>query len=237
MNALYQRAKDEKDCLVVFDSKSGADEWDGGRPGERPVVADACIRWNNQLCRLPRFIATTCEDAAREICDFVQKASSQGSSGFLIGVSYAHYNPGVLLEDDGADKRGIEDCFASWRDLVDALAQRYGSDRILFDAYHEHLFQGFGAQERTLKMYETCRLYVVLDTIWTEANENCKKEIEVMRKRCKEGKADLLVLTPSAPSPYAGRMFSDDQAYTTPLDVSPEDFLNTVAEKLRRFNP
>ena len=237
MNALYQRAKDEKDCLVVFDSKSGADEWDGGRPGERPVVADACIRWNNQLCRLPRFIATTCEDAAREICDFVQKASSQGSSGFLIGVSYAHYNPGVLLEDDGADKRGIKDCFASWRDLVDALAQRYGSDRILFDAYHEHLFQGFGAQERTLKMYETCRLYVVLDTIWTEANENCKKEIEVMRKRCKEGKADLLVLTPSAPSPYAGRMFSDDQAYTTPLDVSPEDFLNTVAEKLRRFNP
>ena len=234
VNALYQRAKDEKDSLVVFDSESGADEWDGGRPGERPVVADACMPWNNQLCRLPRSIAATCEDAAREICDFVQKASSKESNGFLIGVSYAHFNPGVLLVDDDAGKR--EECFVSWRGLVDTLAQRYGSDRILFDAYHEHLFQGYGAQGRTLKMYETCRLYIVLDTIWTEANENCKKEIEVMRKRCEEGKADLLVLTPSAPSPYAGKLFSDGQAYTTPLEVSPEDFVNTVAEKLRRFD-
>ena len=56
------------------------------------------------------------------------------------------------------------------------------------------LFYGAESQKKSLEAYRTCKLYLVLDNIWTRENVACREERKVIDETCAQGKAQRWLL-------------------------------------------
>lgn len=242
MEVMYRMRQDEKvgagRGLVLFDSDGARANWE--RADELASKGDGLAaaplagqQWYAQLAELPWTLTRTLADAASAVREF----AAQPAHAFLIGVSYGHYDPARPHggAPDDAEERQWRSDTEKLDELTSALAKRYGRGRVLYDGFPEHaaLFHGVGAQGDTLKAYGQCRLYLVLDCVWTAENANCKAELDVIRARCAAGEAACLALRPTNPAHRykAEGLFTNDD-YTTPLGIAPEELCALAAQKI-----
>lgn len=182
-----------QNCLVLADRQTDADDWK--KPKERAMPWDA----GNSRC--PVQLAESAQKMQEKIQCFVEGWQRQT---FLIGVSYAHYDG-----NDPTEEAACQSDVATLRKLVDLLNQQYGEQRVLFDENPTCTELGlfYGDHSRAKAAYQQCLLTLVLDNIWTRANENCKDERAWVQEQVKAQKADLWLLQTgdaSNPMPKAG---------------------------------
>ncbi len=232
--AMHRLRQEEKAgagrCLMLFDSQRSRERWERAGTAGGPVAElrgapsdDAGLTWYGQLCEMPWRIAETVEDAAGAVRRFL--VSTCRGPQFLVGVSYGHFDPA------GPGNTDIE----KLRRLVAELEERFGRTRVLFDEHHPEVFYGIDGKGASLAAYRQCRLYVVLDGVWTEQTDNARDELAVIRSRCRAGEADCLVLTPTAArNRGSGTLFTEaDGTFSASVDMDPRQFADLAAKKLR----
>ena len=122
--------------------------------------------------------------------------------GFLIGISYSHYEDVNVSEEQYRNANYSRECCDSdiekLERVAEALREEYGEHRVMFDQFHaggRAVHESLRPRKRSMDGYRQCRFFLVLSNWWTYHNEICKEEIQVMKERYQEGKASYLYLT------------------------------------------
>lgn len=180
------RAQDFQNCLLLLDSEEAEKTWNSLDNLEEP----GCSAWQGQYNRIRKEVVSNGKEAADAIRRFLMGWSHQE---FLIGISYAHYDP-------YRDIKGLQSEVPLLRDLAWKLAEVYGEHRILFDEFDtaRYLF-GDKGQARSLEAYHQCKYYLILWNCWTKENKNCQNEYDVICDECQNGKARRMYLNDLQP--------------------------------------
>ena len=114
--------------------------------------------------------------------------------GFLIGFSYAHYDPNRDIKSQQSEVPQL-------RDLARKLADIYGEHRILFDEFEpaKDLFVINDGQTKSLAAYRQCKFYLILWNCWTKENVNCQSEHNVICEECEKDCAHRIYLNAQKP--------------------------------------
>lgn len=212
---LYKmRQQNFDNCLLLLNSTVAAESWNAAdNPG------NGCNRWNPQYSKIKQVIVDDTQSAIQEIRRFV---TSWRHKGYLIGISYAHFDSPPPEHE--TDIRKIQR-------LAERLAEEYGTHRILFDQFSpaKELFTARG-KERSLAAYGECRLYLILWNYWTKENVNCQNERVVIQRRCENDEACCLYL-------QSGRSSDPDVPaghFSHSLTERPDDLLAQIIALLER---
>lgn len=189
------RQQNFKNCLLLIDSENTEREWNSSE-----ILEEAGnTNWSTHYNKIKKSPAEDVPAAVRAIRTFIK---GWKRSGYLIGISYAHYT------DSSADYNDI----SLINKLALKLAEIYGEDAILFDRFDpaKKLFDDNKGREKSLAAYKTCRFYLILWNSWTEENVNCRYEREVIFERCDEDKNKCMFLQTGRPNDPAlpGEYFS-----------------------------
>lgn len=211
------RQQDFENCLLLLDSESAEQTWNS----PECLEGSGCNAWNTQFNKIQKVLVSDTQDAVQIIRDFV---SSWSYKGFLIGISYAHFDAQPPECRSDVDKL---------TNLVKSLAEEYGEHRILFDQLPtaSKLFPVNGG-ERSLAAYETCKLYLILWNYWTKESKNCEKERNVIFRKCKDGAASCMYLQsgqpsdPRVPQPHFSNKLTEDSV----------SLLQDIREELRKLS-
>ncbi len=217
---LYElNQRKHQNCAVIFDSDEAEELW-MSRNYDNGVH---CLNWLTHNCHIPCIKATSVYDAVNGLKTLVNNFAH---NGYLIGVSYAHYAD--TRESFPPSDEILKNDEEKISDLCEALKAKYGKQRILFDKYCPENFAGDGAQQKSLDKYAQCSFYLILCNYWTLNNDNCKKEIEVIKERCKNKNASCIYLT-------AGNSASRSIEGEFTASIDDKDFiLNYIDEYLNK---
>lgn len=169
-------------CLLLVDSKVAEQLWNS--PDN---LEDAgCSAWQGQYSKIKKAIVSSGQEAVEAIRRFLKEWKHEG---FLIGISYAHYDPGRDIKSQQSEVPQL-------RDLARKLADIYGEHRILFDEFApaKDLFVIDDGQTRSLAAYRQCKFYLILWNCWTKENINCQEEHTVILDECQKNHAHRMYL-------------------------------------------
>jgi hypothetical protein len=172
---------------------------------------------------------TSTSEAVSYIQSFLQ---AWNHKSFLIGISYAHYDPHSTQAANENQPACWESDDQKITRLAERLKERYGEHRILFDQFptSRPLFIGDRGQERSLDAYRSCKVHLILWNFWTDHNPNCRAEREQAIFPClDDGKADCIFLKTSPPYsavlPRAG-------TFSYHLNDDFDELLNQIGQRL-----
>ena len=175
------QAQDFKNCLLLVDSEVAEKTWNSPEDLEEA----GCSKWQSQYSRIRKAIVSNGQEAVEAIRRFLGEWKHEG---YLIGISYAHYDPNQNSESQQSE-------IVQLRLLARRLAEIYGEHRILFDEFApaRDLFAIEG-RSRSLDAYRQCKFYLILWNRWTKENINCEKERDVIDEEYQKGRANLMYL-------------------------------------------
>lgn len=208
------RAQRFHNCLLLVDSEVTEQIWNSS-----DNLEDAgCSAWQSQYNKIRKAIVSNGQEAVEAIRRFLDEWKHEG---YLIGISYAHYDPNIKLQQNEVSQL---------RELAQKLADIYGKHRILFDEFApaEDLFVIDDGQTRSLAAYRQCKFYLILWNCWTKEDDNCKKEHTVILDECQKNNAHRIYLNSQRaddPEDPAG-------SYTTPIWET-ETILRNIQEHLK----
>ncbi len=202
----FMRKRQFRNCLLIMESKKAEDEWNRCKRDDE-VTENV---WNDQFNKISKVIVNSKSDFINVVRQFV---AAWKPEPYLIGVSYAHYSS-VPPEEQSGCKNDVD----LMKTLADKLADEYGEDRILFDQFSpaNKLFHENLAQKKSLEAYETCKYYLVLWNYWTRENDNCQKELFIIKKRCETDENKCMFLQighpndPPVPQYYFSEKLSEN---------------------------
>ena len=174
------QAQQFHNCLLLVDSEVSEQIWNSS-----DNLEDAgCIAWQGQYNKIRKAIVSNGQEAVDAIRRFLEEWKHEG---FLIGFSYAHYDPNIKSHQSEVSQL---------RKLAEDLAEIYGEHRILFDEFApaKDLFVIDDGQTRSLEAYRQCKFYLILWNCWTKENVNCQNEHIVIRDECQKGHAHRMYL-------------------------------------------
>ena len=182
LNIFMHRMQNQKfrNCFLLLDSEAAEREWLNAASDYRHCFN----KWNPKYKMIQRHVVDNLYDAVIYIKEYL---NIWNHDEYLVGISYSHYDSNGKQTPNG-------------QSLLDKLANKlrdeYGEHRILYDQFSpaKELFYPGPGQTRSLEAYEKCRFYLVLWNTWTMGNENCKKELEIIKKKVSSRKADVLFL-------------------------------------------
>lgn len=180
------QAQQFKNCLLLVDSEVAKNTWNSPENLE-----DAgCSTWQGQYSRIKKAVVSNGQEAVKAIRQFLQEWKHEG---YLIGISYAHYDPNRDIKSQQSEVPLL-------RELARKLAEVYGEHRILFDEFDpaRDLFPVDG-QIRSLAAYRQCKVDLILWNCWTKENANCQEEYKVIRDECQKGHAKCMYLNDRKP--------------------------------------
>lgn len=198
------QAQNFHNCLLLVDSEETKNAWES-----QDVLEDAgCSAWQGQFSRIKKVVVSGGQDAVKAIRQFLREWSHED---YLIGISYAHYDPKRDIKSQQSE-------IPLLRDLARKLAEIYGEHRILFDEFSpaKDLFPVEG-QARSLEAYRKCRFYLILWNCWTKENINCQQEYEVIMEECEKKHAECMFLNnhepsdPPVPTPHYANWLQDTE--------------------------
>lgn len=187
-NLIYiMRNQDSRNCLLLLKTEDEAKTWDSNEPLEeygRNV-------WSDQFNKIRKAVAPDTQTILTKTRELL---AGWEHTGYLIGISYSHYNP--QASEETSDSKNDNDLLF---DLAEKLRAEYGEDRILYDEYlpAKKLFFDNRGKEKSLLAYGECKYYIVLWNLWTKENRNCQDEREVILKRCEDDSAKCIFLQPA----------------------------------------
>lgn len=184
---MYQLYQDNLDnTLLIFCAEDTQTCWNS----QSAEPEQMGINWYPSLSQLRQTLVHDVEDAAHQISTFVQEWYDPQ---YLIGVSYAHYDP---QDENSTDFTGD---IAKLKRIVDALKSKHRERSIFFDQYYpaHYVFFGNNGHEKSWNMYRQCKLFLVLYNFWTKESENCIKELEVILDTCRSTHAQCVYLQSS----------------------------------------
>ena len=193
-------------CVLLIESEISEHEWNSHEPLEE--FGHTC--WNSQFNKIRKKVVCDVQMALQEIRSFVTKWKHPG---YLIGVSYAHY-----------DSKPSENFFGYENDvdlitrLANKLSYEYGEDCILFDQFYpaKKLFDENRGEDKALAAYKSCRFYLILWNVWTLENHNCKRERNIIIERCRDDINKCMFLQtghpndPEVPKGYFSQTLSEN---------------------------
>lgn len=180
------QAQQFRNCLLLVDSEVAKNTWNSPENLE-----DAgCSTWQGQYSRIRKAVVSNGQEAVKAIRQFLQEWKHEG---YLIGISYAHYDPNRDIKSQQSEVPLL-------RELARKLADIYGEHRILFDEFDpaRDLFAKKG-QTRSLAAYRQCKFYLILWNCWTKENVNCQNEHDVICEECEKGHAEIMYLNDQQP--------------------------------------
>lgn len=180
------QAQHFQNCLLLVDSEVAEEAWNSPENLE-----DAgCSAWQGQYSRIRKAVVSNGQEAMEAIRQFLKEWKHEG---YLIGISYAHYDPERDIKCEQSE-------VALLRKLAKKLAEVYGEHRILFDEFApaRDLFAVNG-QTQSLEAYRQCKFYLILWNYWTKENFNCQKEYEVICEKCQRDQAECMYLNDRKP--------------------------------------
>lgn len=179
-----------RNCKLLLLTEQDERDWNSGTSD-----ADADNNsWSEQFNKISKSVVNGNVEAVRVIRDFI---SGWAQTGYLIGISYAHFDSSQSATEDGT-KNDVD----LIRMLAEELKDIYGEDRILFDGFYpaRMLFSANKGAEKSLEAYGTCRYYIVLWNVWTKMNGNCQNELKVILERCKDDSNSCMFLQTGQPT-------------------------------------
>lgn len=187
LNLFLARMQAQKfhNCLLLVDSEVAEQIWNSS-----DNLEDAgCSTWQGQYSTIGKTVISNGQEAVRVIRRFLKNWKHEG---FLIGISYAHYDPNIKHQQSEVSQL---------RRLAKELADLYGEHRILFDEFApaKDLFVIDDGQTRSLAAYRQCKFYLILWNCWTKENSNCQKEHTVILDECRKGHAHRIYLNTQRP--------------------------------------
>jgi hypothetical protein len=210
-----------ENCYVLFNSETQQSRWNA-------PPATGGLAWDHNHSQIPKMCVTSTSEAI----SYIQSSLlAWHHKSFLIGISYAHYDPHSTHTEG-------EECWESDDQkitrLAERLKERYGEHRILFDQFptSRPLFIWDRGQERSLDAYRACKVHLILWNFWTDHNVNCRAEREQAIFPCLDGgTADCIFLTTSprysAALPRVGtfsRSLNDNDNF--------DELLNQIGQRL-----
>lgn len=193
-------------CILLLESKFAELEWNSNETLEE--IGHTC--WNNQFNKIHKAIINDIQMALQKIRLFV---TNWKHTGYLIGVSYAHYDSKPTKNSFG---------YENDVDLITRLAKKlsyeYGEDCILFDQFDpaKKLFDENRGEYKALAAYKSCRFYLILWNVWTFENHNCQEERSIIIERCQDDTNKCMFLQtghpndPEVPKGYFSQTLSTD---------------------------
>lgn len=173
-------------CLLLVDSEVAEQIWNSS-----DNLEDAgCSAWQGQYSKISKAVVSNGQEAVEVIRRFLEKWKYEG---FLVGISYAHYDPNRDIKSQQSEVRLL-------RELAGKLADIYGEHRILFDEFSpaQGLFV-FDGQTRSLDAYRQCKVDLILWNCWTKENVNCQNEHTVICEECQKGHTHQIYLNAQSP--------------------------------------
>lgn len=213
---------DYDNTLLLFGSKEKKDDWYGEIQNEKGV-----LKWNPLYQKVNTDITPNVQEAVDKIAHFVKEWYSEE---YLIGVSYAHYEP----------EKGINEMWESdtkkLKNIVDRLKSIHRERNILFDQYFpaHYLFYGNNNRQNSLKAYSKCKLFLILYNTWTKENKHCQDELKEILKACKNKGAQRVYFQASHTNPSLP--YGDSEFYES-LDNDMDVIIDMLEEKLKEANP
>ena len=221
-------------CVLLFGSDAARDKWDS--TDNNPV---GCVQWYTAYARLLDNSAV-CHDKDEAFNIIRERVSNfNRTPKFLIGISYAHYEPDAHYDPEATLNKWETD-----KEKLDRLAQKlgtiYGRDRILYDRFTraQGLFTRGQAQQISLEAYRECKYNIILWNYWTNLSQNCRHEREdAIFPRCNEGKADYLVLqTGSWGQPNVMDLHKEYAITLTGQDDNISQIVRIIEERLMQID-
>lgn len=191
-----------RNCAILLESEQAWQRWCAASDYASPFE-EKWIEKNNQI---PHKVVSDVPSAVGAVREIVRDFHPDG---FLIGVSYAHYE----------SCKYPEDCYDSdlskLKKLVEALQEEYGEHRIFFDLSRssKEVFISPKAPKYSLDAYRQCRFFLVLSNWWTHHNAICEKEMKVMEEKYQAGEASYMYLTT-----HSEAHVGPDEEYTNSID-------------------
>lgn len=181
------QAQQFHNCLLLVDSEVAEQIWNSADNLED----DGCSAWQGQYSRIRKAVVSNGKEAVEAIRQFLAIWKHEE---FLIGISYAHYDP-------NRDIKSLQREVPQLRNLARNLADIYGEHRILFDEFDpaRDLFVIEEGQTRSLAAYQQCKFYLILWNCWTKENINCKNEHAVICDKCQKDHAHCIYLNAQSP--------------------------------------
>lgn len=204
------QAQQFKNCLLLVDSEVAKNTWNSPENLE-----DAgCSTWQGQYSRIKKAVVSNGQEAVKAIRQFLQEWKHEG---YLIGISYAHYDPDIKSKQSEVPLL----C-----ELARKLAEIYGEHRILFDEFApaRYLFSS-GGQTRSLAAYRQCKVDLILWNCWTKENANCREEYNVILDEHQKGHAECIFLNdrkpdyPEVPKPHFATYLRDTETILETIQV------------------
>lgn len=198
-------------CILLLESQEAEAQWNSKEKLEELGQNN----WSEQYNKIPKAVVFDSETALRTIRTYLK---GWHHPGYLIGISYAHYDsqPAAC---DGGWKNDVE--------LITALAEKlkgeYGEDLILFDRFDpaKKLFDENRGKTKSLDAYRNCRFYLILWNRWTYENENCQAERDIILQRCKDDTNKCMFLQTGHPGDPA----VSGEYFSTPISEAKMDEL------------
>ena len=159
-----------RNCILIAENERTLQEWNREEDPEETNMG--YTRWRGGYQRIVSRIASDKQALFQEISSFVRQWEHPG---YLIGISYAHYDEIPSAEDKKRHENDVDKLIL----VVNALIEEYGQDRILFDGHSQEFGFTLG-EERSLEAYKTCTYFVVLWNYWTKNSECCKNELNII---------------------------------------------------------
>lgn len=181
-------------CFVLFESEQAHEQWNNAAEYADPY-GEKWLEKNNQI---PGRITPNVKNAVSAIRDIVDNFEKEG---FLIGISYSHYEDVNVTEEQHQNVNYSRECCDSdiekLQKVVEKLKEEYGEHRIMFDQFptSADLFTRPEARKQSMNGYRQCRFFLVLSNWWTYHNEICQEEMQVMKEQYQAKKASYLYLT------------------------------------------
>lgn len=193
---------------------------------------DAFRQWGTENPQMPcGELEHSCQindadDTVKKICKFLGNCKR---NRYLIGVSYAHDK---ILD-------GMRPAVEQLQSIVELLNSEYSESAILFDQNpsSRNRFDGNGALDATLSLYQECDYFIILDDKWYDSSKACEKEGKIIRKKLEQGleAGRLWFLHPDNDRHCS--LFREDSDYSTRLSLSEENTKEVAAgiiEKISR---
>lgn len=181
------QAQNFQNCLLLVDSEVAEKTWNS----PENLEDSGCSAWQGQYSRIRKAVVSNGQEAVEAIRQFLKEWKHEG---YLIGISYAHYDP-------NRDIKSRQSEVPLLRKLARKLADVYGEHRILFDEFDpaRDLFAVEG-QNRSLDAYRQCKFYLILWNCWTKENANCQNEYHVICDECQKNRAQRMYLNDRRPN-------------------------------------
>lgn len=196
------RRQNYENCLLLLDSEAAEQTWNS----KEQLEGCGCNQWCNDYNKIRKEVVHDGSDAVAAIRHFL---ASWKHTGYLIGISYPHYEPRSAAEEND---------LTMIRKIAEGLLEQYGEHKILFDQFEpaKYLFADRG-RERSLAAYRECKLDLILWNYWAKINVNCAREHEVISQQCEAGTARVIYLQsgqpsdPKAPEPHLSEPLAETQ--------------------------